>query len=90
MPKPSWDEIRSRIAVVVAAPKNYDPIESHDNDKLRDDLSYTTQTLGALAKPVNKAFFVQGKGLTPAQIRACLKVIGISAKVDEQPIGDFK
>lgn len=90
MPKPSWDEIRSRVAVVVAAPKNYDPIEIGDNDKLRDDLGYTTQTLGALAKPINIKFFVPGKGLTPGDVRACLKVIGISAKVDEQPIGDFK
>jgi ABC-type bacteriocin/lantibiotic exporter with double-glycine peptidase domain len=90
MAKPSFDEIRSRVANVVARPLNVLPIEIHDNDLLRDDLGYTDQGLAALTTDLNDEFFVGTTGLSTKQVTECLKVIGISAKVDQQPIANFK
>jgi hypothetical protein len=39
---------------------------------------------------INPAFFVSGRGLSSKAIKTCIKVSGIVAKVDEQPILDFK
>ena len=90
MPRPTWDEIRVRVRSVIARDKGYDPLEIHDNDKLRDDLGYDETGLAALTPDINDEFFKKKKGLSVKQVQACLKVIGISAKVDEQPSADFK
>lgn len=90
MPKPSWDEIDARVAKLIAKDKGYHPYEIHDNDKLRDDLRYDDEGLEALAPDVNRAFFKKKRGLSVDDVVGCLKVIGIVARVDEQPIADFK
>ena len=91
MAKPSWDVIRAKVREVIAADKNYDPLEIHDQDNLAGDLRYDAAGLAGLAAPVNNKFFAKGKpGLAPSDIQACLKVIGIAVKVDEQPVANFK
>ena len=90
MAKPSWDEIRSRVRRVIAEDKGYDPLEVQDSDRLRDDLRYSAAGLRAVTPDINDEFFVNGKGLSVEQVASCLKVIGISAKVDEQAVSDFR
>jgi hypothetical protein len=90
MAKPSWDEIDARVDQVIAADKGYHPSEIHDNDNLRNDLRYDDQGLEALAPDINKEFFKPGKGLSADDMVRCLKVVGIVALIDEQPIADFK
>jgi hypothetical protein len=90
MAKPSWDEIDARVDKIIAADKGYHVCEIHDNDKLRDDLHYDDQGLEALAPDINKEFFKRGKGLSAADMVRCLKVVGIVALIDEQPIADFR
>jgi hypothetical protein len=91
MPKPSWDVIRGKVREVVAKDKGYDPLEIHDQDNLKVDLRYDDGGLAGLAAPINNKFFGKGKpGLAPGDIQACLKVVGIAIKVDEQPGANFK
>jgi hypothetical protein len=91
MAKPSWDVIRAKVREVVAQDKGYDPLEIHDQDNLAADLRYDDGGLAGLATPINNKFFGEGKpGLAPRDIQACLKVIGIAIKVDEQPQANFK
>jgi len=90
MAKPTWDEIDARVARIIAEDKGYHVTEIHDNDKLRDDLRYDDTGLRALAPDINQAFFKKGKGLSGQTVVNCLKVIGIVARVDEQPVDDFK
>ena len=91
MAKPSWDVIRAKVRAVIAKDKGYDRLEIHDQDKLKADLQYDAPGLAGLAAPINHAFFKKGKpGLAPRDIQACLKVIGIAIKVDEQPAANFK
>jgi hypothetical protein len=90
MTKPSWDEVDARVDQIIAADKGYHPFEIHDNDNLRNDLSYDDQGLKALAPDINKEFFKPGKGLSADNMVRCLKVIGIVALIDEQPIADFR
>ena len=90
MPKPSWDEIDLRIRQIIADDKHYHVYEVHDEDLLRDTLGYDDLGLTGLGPDINAAFFKKGKGLTKKQILSCLKVIGLPARVDEQPIKDFK
>jgi len=91
MPKPSWDVIRAKVREVVAKDKGYDPLEIHDQDNLKVDLRYDDGGLAGLAAPINNKFFAKGKpGLAPSDIQACLKVVGIAIKVDEQPAANFK
>jgi hypothetical protein len=90
MAKPTWNEIDARVARIIAEDKGYHVTEIHDNDKLRDDLRYDDNGLRALAPDINRAFFKDGKGLSGKTVVNCLKVIGIVARVDEQPVNDFK
>jgi len=90
MAKPSWDAIDAGVDQLIADDKGYHVYEIHDNDKLRDDLRYTDSGLEALAPDINRKFFKTGKGLSGEAVVSCLKVIGIVARIDEQPVGDFK
>lgn len=93
MPKPSWKQIQATVHTLIAEDKNYHPDEIEDTDVLRAPagLRYTDTGLRRLAvKSINPAFFVNGKGLSAKAIKRCVKVGGIVAMVDEQPIADFQ
>ena len=90
MSKPTWNEIDSRVRRLIADDKGYRPEEIHGNDRLREDLRYDNDGLEALGPDINKEFFKRDKGLSTNDLLGCLKVIGLVARVDEQPVADFK
>jgi hypothetical protein len=90
MPKPTWNEIDGRVRRLIADDKGYHPEEIHDNDRLREDLRYDDDGLEALGPDINREFFTQDKGLSTTALLNCLKVIGIVARIDEQPVADFR